>query len=176
MNLSEYQKVKNIIEENLYMTISVSSLSGEPWVANLFYAYDEEYNFYWYSQNNSTHSQKIRENSKVAISVFNSTKVGQEVDAVYLSAYALEVSEKKELKKVLSVYSGKLLQTGFVKNEKEKVDFELKVNDFLPDSEFRFYKASPIKIWKLGPSETIEGKYLDKRIEVNILELKKFYS
>lgn len=77
------EKARKIISENLYMTISVASKQGDPWIANIYYAVDSDYNFYWYSPTNSHHSTLIRENPVIAISIFNSTAVGDDVDAVY---------------------------------------------------------------------------------------------
>jgi uncharacterized protein YhbP (UPF0306 family) len=168
MSESYTQKAKQIISENLYLTISVTTLTGDPWIANLFFACDQNYNFFWYSGVNSTHSQTIRENREVAISIFNSTKVGEKVDAVYIKASAFEISEKEELKDALSVYSQKLLETSFLSLQEEKVDFESKYNDFLPESGLRFYKACPKKIWKLGPTKTFNEKYLDQKIEIDL--------
>ena len=67
------KKVDKMLQENLYMTISVASKSGEPWIANLYYVYDKDYNFYWYSPKDSDHSQRIKENPSVALAIFNST-------------------------------------------------------------------------------------------------------
>jgi uncharacterized protein YhbP (UPF0306 family) len=53
-------KVKEIIADNLYMTLSVSTMDGEPWIASLYFACDQEYSFYWYSSKYSIHSQYIK--------------------------------------------------------------------------------------------------------------------
>ncbi len=82
------QKVKQIIKENIYMTISVSTLKGDPWIANIYYACNSKYNFYWYSPISSVHSKTININPKIAIAIFNSTAVGDDVDAVYIKAKA----------------------------------------------------------------------------------------
>jgi len=93
------QKIDQILKENLYMTISVASKDGDPWIANLYYAYDKDYNFYWYSPKDSLHSQRINENSRVALAIFNSTTVGDDVDAVYIKAKAYEITKKSDLVK-----------------------------------------------------------------------------
>ena len=69
MNNNLRNIVDKILQENLYMTISVASKDGDPWIANLYYVYDKNYNFYWYSPKNSLHSQRIKENPTVVLAM-----------------------------------------------------------------------------------------------------------
>src|SRR3989338_7730490 len=123
-------KVVKILKANLYMTISVASHSGEPWIANLYCVYDKNYNFYWYSPKDSIHSQRIKENPSVALAIFDSRAKGNEVDAVYIKAKAYEVKSKKELLKGLFHYASKLVKTKFANKQnadkfiKQYKDFE----------------------------------------------------
>ncbi len=68
--LTPVDKARQIVAKNMYLTIAVSSRDGTPWIANLFYAFDQDYNFYWYSDRNSVHSTFIRENPVVAMAIF----------------------------------------------------------------------------------------------------------
>lgn len=92
-------KVDKILQENLYMTISVASKSGQPWIANLYYVYDKNYNFYWYSPKASVHSQRIKENPQVALAIFDSTAVGDDADAVYIKSKAYEITSEVRVNK-----------------------------------------------------------------------------
>ena len=83
-NTQNIKKVKQLVEENIYMTIATSSKSGNPWIANIFYAHDKNYNFYWYSPKDSLHSRYLEENPRIAISIFDSTAIGDNVDAIYI--------------------------------------------------------------------------------------------
>jgi len=82
--MTNIEKTKKLIEENLYLTMAVATKTGKPWTANIYYAYDKDYNFYWYSQADTLHSKYIEENPEVAISIFDSTAVGDNVDAIYI--------------------------------------------------------------------------------------------
>jgi len=163
-------KAKEIIRKNLYMTIAVSSKDGDPWIANIYFACDDKYNFYWYSSVNTLHSALLKENPIVAISVFNSTAVGDDVDAVYIKANVQEVSSKLGLVKGLSVYGKKMLKTGFAESKIQVQRFIKQYKDFQGISKLRLYKATPIKVWKLAPSEMFNEKFIDSRIEVNLNE------
>ncbi len=157
------EKTKKIIEENLYLTIAVSDLGGKPWIANLYYAPDRDYNFYWYSSKKTVHSRLIEKNPEVALSIFDSRAVDDEIDGVYIKARAFEVKSKAELIKGLTCYAKKMFTkrtdiTRFVKQYK----------DFRGTSVLRLYKAVPTKFYKLAPSEIYNEKYIDSRLEVKL--------
>ena len=166
MDGTQIQKAKNIIAENLYMTISVCSQDGKPWIANIYYAFDKDYNFYWYSPKTAVHSTYIRENSEVALAIFDSRAVGDAVDAVYIKATAHEVVGKKELLTGLACYAKKLLATKFVGKKADALRFIKQYRDFQGMSALRMYKAVPEKFWKCAPTEMFNGKFVDSRIEV----------
>lgn len=159
-------KAKNIIESNLYLTISVSNRKGLSWIANLYYAFDNDYNFYWYSPKNSKHSELIKENPRVAIAIFDSTAIGDDVDAVYMEAKAYEIMKKGELLSGMIAYGKKMLRTKFVNSRQAYKRFIKQYKDFKGNSPLRMYRAIPKRIWKLAPSEDYNGKYVDSRIEV----------
>lgn len=161
------QKVEQILQENLYMTISVASKDGQPWIANLYYVYDKSYNFYWYSSKDSLHSKRIRENPIVSMAIFNSTAVGSEVDAVYISARAYEIKSKTELVKGITLYAGKMIKTKFA-NKSSAYRFIKQYRDFQGLSKLRMYKAIPNTFWRLSPTEMFNEKFVDSRIEVKM--------
>ncbi len=163
-------KAKKIIEDNLYMTISVSTTKGDPWIANLFFACDVQYNFFWYSNPKSLHSQYLQNNPQAAIAIFNSTAIGDDVDAVYIKASITEVTDTQELLHGLKTYANKMLKTGFSNTTAQVTKFINSYKDFQGDSRVRLYKATPIMVWKLAPSETFNDKYVDSRIEVKLNE------
>jgi uncharacterized protein YhbP (UPF0306 family) len=169
--MNDNEKARKIINENLYMTISVASKQGDPWIANVYFAIDSNYNFYWYSPTNSLHSTLIRENPSIAISIFNSTTVGDYVDAVYIKAKVEEVTNKLEIIKGLTIYGKKMLATGFADTKAQIERFTKQHKDFQGISKLRLYKATPIKVWKLAPSELYNEKYVDSRIEVDLINL-----
>ncbi len=161
------KKAKQILDENLYMTLSVASKKGEPWIANLYYVYDKNYTFYWYSPIDSVHSQRIRENPSVAFAIFNSTVVGDDVDAVYIKAKAYEITDTKELVNGLILYAEKMVKTKFA-NVASMKKFIKQNQDFWGLSKLRMYKAVTEKFWKPAPTEMFNGKFVDSRIEVKM--------
>jgi uncharacterized protein YhbP (UPF0306 family) len=59
------KRAKEIIELILYITIATVSKDGTPWNSPVYSAFDEDYNFYWASDQNGQHSKNIAENDKV---------------------------------------------------------------------------------------------------------------
>jgi len=161
-------KVQQILDENLYLTVSVATLTGEPWIANLYYVVDSNYTFYWYSSKNTKHSELIRQNPKVALCIFNSTATEDDVDAVYVKALAFEMSDISEIAKSLLPFGKKMLATGFVNGKDALNRFVSGVKDFTGESALRLYKADPLEIYKLAPSQEHNGKYIDSRIRIEI--------
>lgn len=165
--MSDKEKVDKILQENLYMTISVASKIGDPWIANLYYVYNTDYNFYWYSPKDSDHSQIIKENPTVALAIFNSTAVGEDVDAVYIKAQAYEVSNKSELIKGLIIYTAKMVKSKFI-NKSNATKFITKYKDFQGLSKLRLYKAIPEKFWRPAPVKIMNDKFIDSKVEVKM--------
>ena len=161
-------KAKAIIRNNLYMTISVSSRNGFPWIANIYFAYDKNYNFYWYSPKDSRHSRMLQTNPKIAIAIFDSTAVGDDVDAVYIEAIAYEIVKGKELITGIMTYGKKMLQTKFVNSKQAYEKFISSTKDFKKKSPLRMYKAIPLRLWKLAPSQNYNDKFVDSRIEIGL--------
>jgi len=168
--MTDKEKAIQIIGENLYMTIAVANKAGNPWIANLYYAVDSDFTFYWYSSRDSVHSRNIQENPEIAISIFNATVVGDAVDAVYIKAEAVEVTDERELIKALAFYGKKMLSTGFVKTIAQVESFAKQHKDFQGISRLRLYKAVPKQIWKLAPTELHNGKFVDRRVEIDLKE------
>ncbi len=165
--VKEQQKINNqakqIIADNLYMTVAVADKSGSPWIFNAYFVNDRKYNLYWYSSRKTLHSQILQSNPQAAIVIFNSQATGDETDAVYFKAKTSEVKNKKELLKGLSLYARKLYQ--------KKTDisrFVKGISDFKGLSELRLYKAEPLEISKLAPSRIYRNKYLDSRLKVRL--------
>lgn len=156
-------RIQELISDNLYMTIATSNNKGEPWISNVYFVCDDEFNLYWYSSKKTQHSQLINSNPKIAFCIFNSTAVGDDVDAVYGKANVEEVEDRSNLLQALTLYAKKMLKTGFISSIKQLQSFVRRYKDFLGDSELRLYKATPTEISKLAPSKMYNDKYIDSR-------------
>ena len=101
------EKAEEISKEIRYLVIATSSKDGKPWISPVFYAFDDDYNLYWVSSKNSRHSELIRENPKVAVVIFNSTKGEGKGDAVYIEANVQELTDEKEIEEAMKFYDSR---------------------------------------------------------------------
>jgi uncharacterized protein YhbP (UPF0306 family) len=145
------------------MTISVCDHKGNPWIANLFFVCDEQYNFYWYSRRSSRHSKIIRENELIAISIFDSRAIGEDVDGIYVQSKAYEIGDISEVKKATKLYAIKAFT-----EEQSKIDFINSYIDFVGKSPLRMYRATPLNIYKLADSGIYNKKYLDFKVRLKL--------
>lgn len=149
MNQSQLIKIaRGIIKSNIYLTLGTAD--KDPWVAPVFYAVDDKYNFYFISQLDSLHTQHLLKNPNVAFAIFDShqkegTGIGVQGNG---KAYLLKDEELTE--------ASKYYRTTFV---------EMKPGSFTDSAPYRFFKIVPEKFYVLDPDEKV-----DKRVEVDVIE------
>ena len=153
------KEAKDIISNNIYMTVATASPEGEPWISPVFFAYDDTFNLYWVSDKNSRHSKLIRENDRIAIVVFDSSAPEGEGDGVYFEAQAVELEDMQEVKNAMTIFSNRATQDEF------KI---WKIEEVTENGEWRIYKAIPKKISKLKEGEYVNGQYVDRRIDIDL--------
>jgi hypothetical protein len=115
-------------------------------------AFDNQYNFFWMSYENTRHSENIKINNCVAITIFDSHVSPNETAGVYVEAQASIITNPEELEKVIALY--------FDRAGKPRKSTQ----DFLGDDGRRFYKAIPKHLW-------VNADGVKKRIEINLTEL-----
>lgn len=153
------EKAKQIIAENIYMTIATASTDGKPWVSPVFFAFNEQYNLCWVSNKDSQHSTLIRNNPQVAIVIFNSKAPEGEGDGVYFQAKVEELSDENEINQAMEVLNKRVT----------KDEFRVKrIGEVTNGGAWRIYRATPTKVYKLTEGEYVNGQYIDKKVEVNI--------
>ncbi len=153
--MNEKEIAKEIISKILYITLATVSKEGKPWNTPLYYAFDSEYNFYWLSDQNGQHSQNIKENSQVALVIYDSTVSEGQGRGVYVQGKAFELTDEDEIEKALKYLYGR-------KNKQPRQFIE-----FLGDYPRRVYKVVPEKFWVNG-SEIINGNFIDTKTEVDL--------
>lgn len=155
--MNNITKAKEIISKIIYITIATVSKDGKPWNTPVYSAFDEKYNFFWASWTENDHSKNIRQNPEVFIVIYDSTVPEGTGEGVYVKAKVYELSDPKEIE-----HATKYLYGRKSKNPRP-------VEEFLGDYPRRVYKAVPEKFW-LNTDGNINGNYVDKRIEVDLLK------
>lgn len=91
--------VQTILRRNAYGTISTTTADGSPWATPVHIVYDDT-SIYWLSAVSTVHSQNIQRDSRVFITVFNSSQTVAEPGdraALYIQTEARKLEGDEEL-------------------------------------------------------------------------------
>lgn len=147
------KKAKEIIEKIEYITLATTS-GNQPWNSPVYSVHDENFNFYWVSWKENTHSKNIRENPNVFLVIYDSTVPEGTGEGVYIKATAKELDNEEEIRIALDL---------LYQRKTHKRDW----SEFMGDFPRRLYKATSEEVWMNADGE-INGNYIDKRIEVKL--------
>jgi uncharacterized protein YhbP (UPF0306 family) len=159
MNDQLVERAKAILNKILYITIATTSKDGQPWNSPVYSAFDENYNFFWASDQNGQHSKNIKENNKVFLVVYDSTAPEGTGEGVYIQAKASAITDEKEIAHAVKYLDGR--------TNKQK-DPVTRIAGFQGAMPRRVYKAVPERVWVNDDGE-VNGNYIDIRIEINLL-------
>jgi uncharacterized protein YhbP (UPF0306 family) len=151
------EKAHQIISANRYMTLATSAF-GETWIAPVAYAFDEHFNFYWYSERTAKHSLHIYANPEIAVAIFDSSAPSEKVDGLQISGIASEV-EPSQISEVAELYYTQSFPDESVRRSWQKPNPQ-----FIGDAPFRFYRFTPKATYKCD----LDIIDIDRRILVNL--------
>jgi uncharacterized protein YhbP (UPF0306 family) len=151
------KKAKEIIKKIIYITIATVSKDGIPWNTPIFTAYDKDYNFYWRSEKDAIHSQNIKENNKIFITICDTTTPWGEGKGIYIKGHAIELTNADEINNALTLL-----------DKRSPRSLGNDANNFLHESPRRVYKAMTETIW-MNDGDEINGYFIDKRIEIKLI-------
>lgn len=127
-----YLKIfQEIINDNTYLCLATADKNGTPWASPLLCITDEHYHFYFISADEALHSKNIRENNRVALSIYNSCQTIGSAFGVQASWHASCVSEE-----ALDVFIKKTLyeRTSLVVLSREFSFYKIILDEvYLPD-------------------------------------------
>jgi len=155
-----YDKAQEIISTIEYINIATITKKWTPWNTPVYTWYDKEkLTWYRFSWKDNIHSQNIRNNSSVFVTIYDSTVPADSGIGIYLEWNAYEISNPKEI-----LHAMKIIYTK--QNKKLRA-----IKEFLTHFPRRVYKFIPKKAWINGSWE-INGNYIDTR---TALKLEKLY-
>ena len=155
-------RAKELLQATEYINIASASSDGQPWNTPATGVHDKELNFYWSSWKNAQHSRFIRENSRVFITLYDSTRKrgDNHQRCLYVQAEASEVEDVEVIK----------LATGLLYGPPPGGNLP---SDFLGEAQRRIYRAVPLKLWLNDKSESeVTSETLKMRVAVSISALK----
>lgn len=149
-------QAKEIIEKIIYITIATVCEDGMPWNTPVYASYDEQYNFFWISTQDSQHSKNIAHSSQVFLVIYDSTVQEGTGRGVYVKARAAELTDEDEITHALKYHYGR-------KNKSPRP-----VTDFMGPASRRVYKAIPEMFW-INTDEKVDGHHIDSRVKLDLL-------
>lgn len=107
------EDLKKFLDEQKLMAIATSSKDNGMWIANVYYAVDKDFNFYFVSDPKTQHCMDIHENPEVAIAIakFAPNDISDRV-GVQITGQAEQVKNLVQAGKVMALYTSKFITTG----------------------------------------------------------------
>lgn len=94
------ESVLAILQKIRYINIATVCADGSSWNTPVSASYDAELNFYWGSSPDNVHSQNIRNDGRVFVTIYDSTVPEGTGEALYMRGRAEELEEiEGEVKK-----------------------------------------------------------------------------
>ena len=154
-------RASEIIGNIQYLTIASISSSGEPWNTPVFTAFDDQLNFYWFSDHQAQHSRNVRETGKAFLVIYDSTVPEGTGEGVYIQAAVKELTQEAEVLSALRILDARA-------GKKKPRDF----NNYSGGAILRGYQARPLKIWMNSDETNADGEYIrDIRVELDLKSL-----
>ncbi|HVA97126.1 MAG TPA: pyridoxamine 5'-phosphate oxidase family protein [Candidatus Acidoferrales bacterium] len=88
--------ITDYLEKALLLQIATSD-NGIPWICTVCFAYDSEFNLYWFSRHNTRHSQEISRNPCVAGAVVQPYALGDKSRGLQFAGSVSELHQKQEV-------------------------------------------------------------------------------
>lgn len=155
MNVKLSKRAKEIIATIQYATIASVDEKGMPWNAPVFTAYDDKFNFYWGTHNESQKAKNIHINDNVFLVIYDSTVHSGTGEGVYIRAAAEELSDKDEIETAIELLT---------KRHREPF---WDSSAFGENGSIRVYEATPLQAWMNG-GDRKNGHYIDIRTEIKL--------
>ncbi|MBB2941031.1 putative pyridoxine 5'-phosphate oxidase superfamily flavin-nucleotide-binding protein [Actinoplanes lutulentus] len=142
-------KARAILDTTRYAVLGTATPTGEPWVSPVYFVNDGLTTLLWLSRPTSHHSLLIAENSRIAVTVFDSTVVMGGATAFYARARAA-LCPTADLPAQLEAFSTRSAAVGFPTWRPDQVT---------GDAPLRLYRAVVTEAWLLpaeaGPERRI---------------------
>ena len=131
--MTAMQQARRLIDDNQNMVLATANDQGIPWVSPVFYVPDDRYDLYWTSWVEARHSANVRDHPPVAIVIF---ETDPEVEAVYISALAVELNDPKEVRGGIELMRRR--------DDSQPEHWRIKdISVVTGDGPWRIYRASP---------------------------------
>jgi nitroimidazol reductase NimA-like FMN-containing flavoprotein (pyridoxamine 5'-phosphate oxidase superfamily) len=85
-----------ILDTSSFVTLATADADGVPWACPVWFATEDYRHLYWVSAPDTRHSRNLAVRPRLAMTVFDSTQRPGDVQAVYLTGTAAQVTDDVE--------------------------------------------------------------------------------
>ncbi len=103
-NWSRY--IKECLLSTDYCALATVDLNNGAWSNPVYFAWDNNYNFYFISQPHSRHMKNILKNKRVSLAIYSTAQKG-DVLGIQLEGNAKVLRNKKEISHAFRIYHGR---------------------------------------------------------------------
>lgn len=117
--------VKDLVREylqNAKLMQLATSIDDQPWVCNVWFASDNDFNIYWFSSITRRHSKEVVKNSKVAGAIALPQTPEDKPRGLQFQGNAELLTENKDIDKAISVYADRIFSRDQIKKFMESKD------------------------------------------------------
>ena len=150
---------KNVIKNNNFLSIA-TSFNNQTWIAPVFFAVDDKYNFYFVSSIDSTHVQHILQNKQVALSIFDSVQPEGDANGVQIKGEAIKIPISK-YPDVLKLFWEKTRKKVITEDE-----IQQKINEY-ENNKRSIFQIVPKEIY-VQDQEYFKKYRIDKRVRIDL--------
>lgn len=129
MNLKEH--IREYLEKAKLMQLATVR-DGQPWVSNVWFTADEDFNIYWFSSITRRHSQEVADDNRVAGAIALPQTPDDSPRGLQFQGTSEMLANGDDIAKAISLYVGRI----FTRE---------KIREFIEhtDRPHRFYKIKP---------------------------------
>ena len=160
MNIDKVEEAKGVIKNNIYLTLGTVNEDLSGWVTPLFFACDDDYNFFWISPKDSLHSKNNLRNKNSTIVIFDSRAPKWTGKGVWVRVSVEEIMNPADIRIGLKYIFDRLEEPVW---SLEKVRGK---------ASYRVYKATPEKFW-ITSDKKVNGETVDARAEIDKIKMKQ---
>ena len=154
--------VKELLETQIYCSLSTCSPAGLPWSSPLLFVWDQGLNLYWSSAIAAQHSQNLSQNQgRAMVTVYDASRI----KAAFFAGKAAELTALEPLRQVLSRF-----------DQRAQRPTPRQAADYLGDSPRRMYQFTVEQAWVSGDRLLSQGQLIDTRIQLDLDGLKAYFS
>ena len=143
------EDVTSLIFTTSFMTLATADSDGLSWVSPVEFACDEDLRFYWFSTIDARHSQNVRANPRVALSIYDCTYtpfIGA-AQGLYGEG-SVEEFHRSDLEAMLPSIERWISW----RDADRKTPRPRGADRFDSDSPWRVYRVNPAKLYALHPN------------------------